>query len=353
MKVLNVLLFPFAFLYRIATDIRNHLYNIGHKRSIRFQVPVISVGNLNTGGSGKTPAIEYLVRLLKDKYKIVTLSRGYGRRTRGLRIASDTDNATSLGDEPFQFFRNFGSDVKVAVGEDRAFAIPNILQEYPETEVILLDDAFQHRNVNPHYNILLTSFNKPFFKDHLLPMGRLRESRRGARRADIIVVTKCNSRLTDTVEKAMGEAASRYAPGKPVFYSEINYSQAKPFWNTSRGIGKKIILVSGIANADHLVDYVNRHFEIIRHFKFRDHHRYTPGEVALIVGHLQKDENVSLLTTEKDMVRLIDPKFEGLNEFPCFYLPIEMSFVKNGSEFDKLVMGEIEKALASAGTPEQ
>ena len=263
MRVLNVLLFPISVIFRIATGIRNHLYEIGHKKSFQFEIPVINVGNLNIGGSGKTPTIEYLIRLLKKDYVLATLSRGYGRRTRGLRFASDSDNASTLGDEPYQFHRNFGKEVKVVVGEDRAFAIPNILQEYPDTAVILLDDAFQHRRVRPHLNILLTDYEKPFYQDFLLPMGRLREGRMEAQRADIVVVTKCSEVLDDDVQAAVEKEITRYSGNKPVFFSFIRYGSPTPFQQTDNPISHRVVLVSGIAKPQPLEDYVSAHFELV------------------------------------------------------------------------------------------
>lgn len=348
MKVLNVLLSPFALLFRLATGVRNYLYTIGHKRSFTFEVPVICVGNLNIGGSGKTPAIEYLVRLLRGKYEVATLSRGYGRRTRGLRFARDTDSATTVGDEPFQFYRNFGEEIKVVVGEDRAFAIPHILHEFQSTNVILLDDAFQHRSVTPQLAILLTSFDKPFYKDYLLPMGRLRESRSEARRADIIIVTKCPSQLADEEEDNIKKEIARYAPDKPVFFSEIKYGTVLPFWETSNSIGKKIILVTGIAKTEPLDVYIGENFELLKHFRFKDHHNYTLKDIQSIVTCLEQHPGSSLLTTEKDMVRLLDPAFAVLRQWPCFYLPIEMIFRKNGADFDMQVLNVIEKVHATA-----
>ena len=350
MGVLSVLLYPFALIFRIATGIRNHLYSIGHKRSFRFEIPVISVGNLSLGGSGKTPAIEYLIRLLKNEHHIATLSRGYGRRTKGLRFATDNDSASTIGDEPFQFYRKYGSDLHVVVGEDRAFAIPNILHQYPETSVILLDDAFQHRSVNPHLSILLTYYEKPFYKDYLLPMGRLRESRSGAKRADAIIITKCPKDLSLAAQGEMRNNIKRYARDVPVFFSFITYGKPIPFLDTKALISSKVVLVSGIARNKPLENYVACQFELVKHFRFKDHHSYTVKDVAALRHHLKTQiAEVSLLTTEKDMVRFLDPKFKQLlNDLPCYYLPIEMNFINNGAEFDAQVFKAIEAAIAQS-----
>ncbi len=346
MGVLRVLLFPFAVIFRVVTGIRNHLYSIGHKKSFEFDVPVINVGNLNIGGSGKTPAVEYLIRLLKNNYHVATLSRGYGRRSRGLRFASQSESASSLGDEPFQFFRNFGKEIKVVVAEDRAFAIPTILNEFPDTNVVLLDDAYQHRSVLPHLTILLTDYAKPFFQDYLLPMGRLRERRGEASRADVIVVTKCRTDLDDLRERDIKNQIAEYAIDKPVFFSNIKYGKPQSFAGTDKLISKKIVLVTGIAREQPLLEYVTANFELIKHFPFRDHHQYTINEVQSIAKFVSTQKDTSLLTTEKDMVRLIDPEFDVyLSPILCFYLPIEMNFIKNGAEFDMLVLRTIQKVM--------
>ena len=352
MSVLSVLLFPFAVIFRIATGIRNHLYEIGHRKSFQFEVPVVNVGNLNIGGSGKTPTIEYLIRLLKKEYAIATLSRGYGRRTRGLRFASSTDNASTLGDEPYQFYRNFKDEVKVVVGEDRAFAIPNILQEYPDTSLILLDDAYQHRSVRPHLNILLTDFEKPFYKDYLLPMGRLREGRKEAQRADIVIVTKCEEVVSEEVQSSVRREVERYAGNKPVFFSFIQYGSPQPFQQTNLPIAPRVVLLSGIAKPKPLENYVDVNFELVKHFEFKDHHLYTLKDITQVRTFVQnQEEKVSILTTEKDMVRLLDPKFGPLlQDLDCFFLPIEMDFVKNGADFDNLVRVGIEKASTESNS---
>lgn len=350
MSVLGVLLYPFSVLFRVATDIRNHLYTIGHKRSTKFEVPIVVVGNLNVGGSGKTPAIEYLIRLLKSDFQLATLSRGYGRRTRGMRFATERDTAASLGDEPYQFYKNYGKEVKVVVGEDRAFAIPNILHEWSDVNVILLDDAYQHRRVTPHLSILLTEFDRPFFKDHLIPSGRLRESRREASRADVIIVTKCREELSEVEEKKLIKKICDYAGEKPVFFSQIQYGHPASFINNHQ-IGKDVVLVSGIANAWPLEKQVRETFNLLRHFEFRDHHHYSVKEIHSIADFIRNNPGSSLLTTEKDMVRLLDPRFQSiLSNVPCFYFPIKMTFVKNGSDFDAIVRNAIEKVIAEANS---
>ena len=339
MMLLRILLFPFTLLYDAITRFRNHLYNIGYKHSFRFDVPLIGVGNLNVGGSGKTPMIEYLIKLLMPGNNISILSRGYGRLTRGLRFANDKETARTIGDEPLQFFRSFKDKVNVVVCEDRAFAIPTILQEFPETSLVLMDDSFQHRAVNPQLNILLTEYALPFYKDYVMPFGKLREARIGSCRADIIVVTKCNSKISDSEMKDITLTINGISGDKPVFFSAIQYGNPISFGGNFTTATPDIILVSGIANHNSFENYARTKFNVIKHFAYKDHHRYTKDELANIKEFLLAlGKPISILTTEKDMVRLVDLEFsEIVSGLPWFYIPIESVLLKDGSEFDNLV----------------
>jgi tetraacyldisaccharide 4'-kinase len=335
MPFLKILLWPFTVLYNLVTKVRNYLYDIGHKPSFQFETVVICVGNLNVGGSGKTPMIEYLVRLLGDKYSLAVLSRGYGRKTKGIRLANEQDDAFTLGDEPYQYYRKFGKKVMVCVGEERALAIPTILNERPETEVILLDDAFQHRTVVPQFSILLTEFSKPFYKDFVMPFGRLRESRSGAKRADAIIVTKCQETIAN--ERIVSEV-QRYAGDKPVFFSGLEHKKAEPF-KLGNVIGKKVILVSGIANSSSLETFVASHYP------------YSKADIQKIEMALKAQSAESILTTEKDMVKLISAKLRSsLNENVWFYLPVETIFVNRGSEFDEMIERVVERGMKEVGS---
>jgi len=338
--MLKLLLFPFAVLYDIVTRIRNHLYDNGLKPSVGFDLPVIGVGNLSVGGTGKTPVVEYLVRLLSADYKVATLSRGYGRDSRGFLIASKDTDARMVGDEPYQFFRKFGKDVTVAVGEERALAIPLLLQEIEDLDVILLDDSFQHRRVRPSMNILLTDFNRPFYDDMVLPAGRLRESAYGAARADLILVTKCPPAISD--DKLMEvEKRIRVITGKPVFFTAIAYGTPIAFKQTSAVSGKEAILVTGIANASPLVEFVRKNFSLIRHISFADHHRYSRGDMEKLLTDSDGGK-IPVLTTEKDMVKMDIAEFaEITKQIPLFYLPITVQFLKNGSEFNEIIQNHV------------
>ncbi len=341
MALIRILLFPFAVLYNIVTSLRNVLYNRGLKPSVEFDIPVINVGNLAVGGTGKTPMIEHLVRLLQNKYTIATLSRGYGRKTKGFRIASDQDNAETLGDEPLQFYRKFKEKIVVAVGEDRAFAIPNILQEHDDVSVVLLDDAFQHRRVKPSFNILLSDYNRPFYTDYLLPAGRLRESRSNAARADVVVITKCPPEISIDERMEVEQAVRKYT-SRPVFFTTIHYGDTIPFGAPAQPLNNRVVLITGIANATPFRKFIETTSTIVHHFNLADHHEYTLDDFRRFRDIVKNDPSVSFITTEKDMVKLADRKFaEETRSLPLFYIPIEVKFLKNGQDFDAMILNAV------------
>jgi len=340
MSVLRFLLFPFAALYDVVTAVRNSLYDRGYKPSVRFDVPLISVGNLAVGGTGKTPMVEHLIRLLAQEFKIATLSRGYGRNTRGFRIANENDSAATIGDEPFQIYKKFRGQVHVTVGEDRAYAIPMLLQEREDTTAVIMDDAYQHRSVIPGLTILLTEYQNPFYNDFLLPVGRLREAKSGADRADVIVMTKCPDHLSEDEVMEIEHHIHQYS-AKPVFFSKIRYAEPVVFGNADAMLTKQVILVSAIANSHILEEYVRKSYSLVRHFSFRDHYVITAGDLADIAAVVKKYPagEVCILTTEKDMVKLKRKELAGqVSQLPIFYLPIETEFIRNGKDFDTLVL---------------
>jgi len=344
MILLRILLFPFSWLYYLITQIRNRLYDRGLKPAVKFELPVICVGNLTVGGTGKTPMIEHLIRLLQNKYKIATLSRGYGRTTKGIRIAGPSENASTIGDEPFQFYTKFGKRVTVAVGEERALAIPTILQEYSDTQIILLDDGFQHRKVTPGFSVLLTDYHRPFYRDFLLPSGRLRESRWCAARADVIVVTKCPVQISEDKMIEIERSIRHYAE-KPVFFTNIRYGNPTAFNDSSSLLTKHIVLVTGIGNSKPLETYAKENYTLIKHLAFNDHHTYTEGDIQTMISLKYTHPQASFLTTEKDKVKLDTPQFQKmLSGLPLFYVPIEIDFIKAGKDFDEIVLNVIERA---------
>ena len=252
---MSILLRPLSYLYGIITDVRNYLYDAGVKKSLQPTQITIDIGNLTVGGTGKTPMVEYLITHFLTNpipFSIATLSRGYGRRTRGFRIAIPTDTAETIGDEPLQLFRKFGDRVWISVGERRAEALHQLRQQFPEATLVLLDDAFQHRAVRPHLNILLMDYNRPFYQDYPFPAGRLRERRHGANRADVVIVTKCPHNLTVAQQEQITNCIHRYTKHEqiPVCFAGLAYALPKRFAEHHINVPpQRGSLVSGIAQA--------------------------------------------------------------------------------------------------------
>jgi tetraacyldisaccharide 4'-kinase len=338
------LLFPLSLFYWLITSFRNHLYNIGYQKSLEFDVNLICVGNLTVGGTGKTPMVEYLIRLLSASYKIATLSRGYGRKTSGFRLANLEESANTLGDEPFQFYKKFGDKIVVAVGEERALAIPQIIFHHEDRNLIILDDAFQHRRVLPNFNLLLSDYNRPFYNDYLLPAGMLRESRGGAKRANAVVVTKCPQNISIGEKNEIIVNIQKYS-GKdtPVFFSGIKYMPPQSVFSTSGiNFSENILLFSGIANPDLLEVYVKNTYNLIRHIKFADHYNYSQKDIERLKKEFDQiqSNNKCILTTEKDMVKLIHSSLRPLIEdLPVFYLPLQF-YLLEGEEMLKGIILE-------------
>lgn len=317
MYLLRKLLLPIVPVYYVVTWMRNKLYDVGVFKSTEYNFPVIAVGNLSVGGTGKTPMIEYLVRLLKEDRTLATLSRGYRRQTKGFLLANDETTVEDIGDEPFQFHSKF-EDLLVCVDEDRRHGIAELRKLKSAPEIILLDDAFQHRKVKAGFYVLLTSYPKLYAKDILLPTGDLREPRSGAKRADVIVVTKCPNNL-DEVEKT--EIIKQLNPreGQEVFFSSIDYSSVLKGQKGDMSLdllkGRKFTLVTGIANPKPFLQYLESFKLDFKHLNFKDHHDFSESEIAML-----KNEEL-IITTEKDYMRL-SPHFKHQDNL--FYLPIEV-----------------------------
>jgi tetraacyldisaccharide 4'-kinase len=336
MRWFDLLLSPFAFLYGSITDLRNHFFDIGLKKSSNFTVPTIVVGNLRIGGTGKTPMVEFIVKSLFQKHKISILSRGYGRKTKGFIWADDSSRASEIGDEPFQIFSKFYPKINVAVCEDRVIAVPQILMNDPSTDIIVLDDAFQHRYLKADAYVLLTTYDQPFYKDHLLPIGGLREKRKGAERADMVVVTKCPSTINEAEKDKIRLEISKYVKNDtPVLFSFLAYGLPYEISSTGNKVENKVILVSALADASALKKQVQNEFELIEDFDFPDHHRYSINDLLRFKKSLEKSPNSVIITTEKDAAKFKKPEFESLlKEIPIFALPIEFKL----SESDQKIL---------------
>ncbi|MEZ5047533.1 MAG: tetraacyldisaccharide 4'-kinase [Chitinophagaceae bacterium] len=325
---------PFAIIYGIIIYLRNKFYDWGIFSSIQFSVPVISIGNLTVGGTGKSPHIEYLVELLKNEFQVATLSRGYKRRTRGFRIASLESDAYDIGDEPFQFKAKY-PQICVAVAEERMTAIPSLMQREPHTQVILLDDAFQHRTVKPHWSILLTDYDRLYTRDFIMPFGLLRESRSAAKRANTIIVSKCNPGMTkdemDLIKKELKPQSYQH-----VFFTSIVYKAIYPLTLFEKSYNKDtlVILVTAIANPKPLISHLEKQFQSIHHLSYSDHHYFNREDIEEMkeAYDFAKTENKIFLTTEKDAARLMLLK-DKINEYqlPFYCQPIGIEFLNNES----------------------
>lgn len=323
------LLYPFTLLYDLVTRTRNKFFDLGWKKSVHSPLPSIVIGNLSLGGTGKTPMVEYLIRHLSPTHKVGTLSRGYGRKTKGFLKAGNTSTPKEIGDEPFQIFQKYGAEVNVFVGEDRVGALQKIVSTGSSLELIILDDAFQHRYVKGDFTILLTTFQQPFFQDYILPMGRLRESRTGAKRADLIIVTKCPRNLDDLEKARFQEKTAKYSSlGVPTIFSYISYGIPYALLNQS-SFSSKIVLLTGLANDAPLVEYVSANFTLLSTLSYPDHYDYKLEDFEKITQLFNsfKAQNPVLLTTEKDAVKVKSNASKGfLKEIPIFVLPIEARF---------------------------
>lgn len=336
MKQLRFLLFPFAALYSLITGIRNFLYNQGIFKSYTAPVPTIVVGNLSVGGTGKSPQIEYLIRLLSDKYKIATLSRGYKRQSEGFVLANENTKVEDVGDEPFQFFSKF-KNIRVAVDANRTHGIQQLLQLENSPEVILLDDAYQHRKVKASCYILLTTYNDLYCDDFVLPVGNLRESKTGAKRAKAVIVTKCPPTLSDS-EKEKIKAKLKLESHQKLFFTTIGYddfifSKVQKLSVSEIKSQPKIIL-AGIAKPEPFFNQLKNENDLL--LKYPDHHNFSDKEIEEIKN---KANGKIIVTTEKDYVRIKD-KFDS-NQL--YYLPIKTEFLGNQEVFDGLIVDVIQK----------
>ena len=345
-RLIPFLLIPLSLLYNGITWLRNLLYDAGILKVIEFEIPVISVGNIRVGGTGKTPVVAYLMEFLSDKYPVAALSRGYGRKTSGFAEVTPNDSTRSVGDEALMLRKKFDDKYGVYVCEDRAFAIPHILFDRPDTGAIILDDAFQHRRVKRDINILLSDFKHLFYRDFVLPAGRLREGRYAAKRSDCVMITKCPENLSDKLKKEIEKNVIRHTKrDTPVFFSSISYKKPEPVFKIKEECGEDIILFTGIADPEPLIEYANDKFNVIKYLKFADHHEFSIWEIRKMIHNNRMNlmNGASLVCTEKDMVRLLRSEIKDLMEdIPVYYIPIKINILGNLSDFNSLVLKKIE-----------
>lgn len=347
---ISVILIPLAVVYQLILNIRHKLYDFGLLRSRSFDHPVICVGNISFGGTGKTPHVEYLTRLLSSKYKIAILSRGYKRKTKGFVMGQASSRVKDIGDEPLQYVKKF-EDVYVAVDENRPDGVTKLLSVNPKPDVVLLDDAFQHRKIDAGLKIMLTDYHNLFPNDYLFPAGNLRDTSMSAKRADIIVVTKTpkvfspftRRRLTDIIQPDVSQK---------LYFSYLQYGNFIPITGSKKVTVPKyinhILMFCGIANPYPLQEHLYTMCNNLEIMTFGDHHSYTKKDIFSILKRYEDifGKNKILVTTEKDAMRLIDsPYFSQFENLPLFYVPITVKFhEEKGRSFDNQVLAYVRKA---------
>ena len=342
MNKIRKILYPLSLLYGEVVNARNKAYEKGVLNSTSFTIPTIVVGNLNVGGTGKSPQIEYLVRLLKKDYRIAVLSRGYKRKSKGFQLANENSTSDQLGDEPFQFYKKF-NNIIVAVDADRVNGINQLQQLETPPEVILLDDAFQHRKVNPGFTILLTDHQNLYVDDSMLPSGNLREKVDGAKRAQVIVVSKCPEDLNDEDQFRI---AQKLQPelNQTIFFSAIEYHNQvvndKDKIDVLELEKFDVLLVTGIAKPKPLEQFLNVNNIKFKHLKYPDHHDFTESDKKKIRNSFEslKSNKKIILTTEKDYVRNFT-----VNQKNIYYLPIKTKFLDNEEDFNKLILNYVQQ----------
>lgn len=350
MEFVRIILLPFSLIYWFVTSLRNLLFNLHMLKQSTFEIPLIVVGNLSVGGTGKTPHVEYLIRLLQPGFVVATLSRGYGRQTKGYRLAGENDGTEEIGDEPMQYFRKFPK-ITIAVDESRRNGIHQLLKLQPPPDIILLDDAFQHRWVKPGFSLLLTDYHHLYADDYLLPAGRLREPRSGAHRANMIIVTKTPRVLSPFVRRDIIQRLKPCAC-QQILFSYINYGDWVLFGN---GNGRNplqkrvntILMITGIANPFPLEENLRNSCEELVTMSFADHHSYDEKDmenISIVFENIMS-RNKLIITTEKDAMRLINPRYKAwIDKMPWYYIPMEIAFHGSDKElFTKNVLHYVTK----------
>jgi tetraacyldisaccharide 4'-kinase len=338
MIFVRIVLAPFAFLYGLITYIRNKLFDLGYFPTFEIPVKAIVVGNLSVGGTGKTPHVFYIAQKMQKIIDTAILSRGYGRKSKGYKDVLEDSISNEVGDEPLLLKKRLGSHVHVAVCENRRVGVIHLIKKF-KSKLIVLDDAFQHRKVKAGLNIILTEFNRPFFMDFPMPMGRLREFRTGKARGDVFIVTKCPDDISEIQkEKFVKEIG---IDPQNVFFSKITYSSFQTMTKNKVENIKSILLVTAIADDLKIVEYLSSLYSV-KTFKFRDHHSFTKEDITKI--HLKFEllphSNSIILTTEKDFVKLVEFDEVINGKYPWFFLPIDIE-IENKNEFNQLLMNYV------------
>ncbi|MBR6869298.1 MAG: tetraacyldisaccharide 4'-kinase [Bacteroidales bacterium] len=346
----SVVMFPYWLVLRI----RHALFDGGKLKSVTHPVPVISVGNLTVGGTGKTPMVEYLVALLQGRCRVAVLSRGYKRKGKGFHLVEADDTALTAGDEPLQIKRKF-PHILVAVDKDRNRGVRQLLAlpEDQRPDLVILDDGFQYRRLKPQTDLVMVDYNRPIFKDNLLPFGRLRDLPEQIRRAKVVVVSK-SPRYLDEWERAKVRQQTRLRPDQPLFFTMVKYGEALPVfrWEADKRYiySKEVFLFSGVADDRPLVIHLTDRYERIAHKRYGDHHRFTASDLRWLDHYARNNPRALLLTTEKDAMRLLhDARLSNEVRRRLFYLPIEPEFLswEEGEAFDNLLLGDVPEKAGS------
>lgn len=351
--MLKFLLYPFSFLYGTAVYIRNRLYDLNLIKSKEFDVPVISIGNITVGGTGKTPHVEYLIALLKEKFEVVTLSRGYKRKTKGFQLISINSKVSEAGDEPLQIKKKF-PDITVSVCEKRVEGVERLLNstEIKSPDVILLDDAFQHRRITAGVNILLIDYNRPVKEDKLLPVGRLRESAAQMRRANIIIFTKCPPGEVTPIMRRILQKEVGLKPYQELFFTSFDYGNIEPVFSGSKlnddfykSRSHGILIVTGIAFPKLIPEHLKQFASETDFVRFPDHHYYSANDIRSIMNKFEKlnAEKKIIVTTEKDAVRFAEiPDLDEQFKAALYYLPVKVKFLdEEGKMFNKKILNYV------------
>lgn len=350
--MLKIILYPLSWLYGLLVFVRNRAYDLGILKSTEFDVPVISIGNITVGGTGKTPHVEYLVDLLKEKYNVATLSRGYKRKTKGFRLVECASTADEVGDEPLQIKNKF-PDVCVSVCENRVTGVQKLLEAAREKapDAILLDDAFQHRRIVPGINILLIDYNRQIKEDHLLPAGRLREGVDQVRRANIIIFTKCPDEVSPIMRRILQNDV-HLLPYQKLFLTRFEYGKVLPAFD---GVpldktfyeGRKfaLLIVTGIASPEPVYKHLKKFSDKTESLSFPDHHAYTQDDIRKIAAKFESIQATKkiIISTEKDIMRLKNCRYlsDELKKV-LYYLPVKVQFLDGENKmFNKKILSYV------------
>ncbi len=346
-------LYPISLIYGFITIIRNALFDLKILQSKTFEIPIICVGNITVGGTGKTPHTEFLVDFLQEEFKIAVLSRGYKRKTSGFKLANENSKVNEIGDEPKQILNKFPK-IKVAVDKNRVRGIKELLKSDKELQLILLDDGFQHRYVKAGLNILLIDYNRLIYEDNFLPYGELRESAEERKRAEIIIISKTTNNIKPIEQRIIAKDL-KLKPYQDLFFTYFEYQKIVHVFNKKEADFKfyelNIFLVTGIANNFQIINYLQKDNNIIEHFAFEDHYSYQNNDIDKIISNYNeiKENNEKgktiIITTEKDATRLQDMEYANkLSKLPIYYLPIKIKFInEDRKDFNKKVFNFLRK----------